>query len=153
MRSGTVAPFLAVGFGVAARLAYQSATEHRRHMDTLVRVFLERLEASGVHFLMLGHPTLRLPGHLSLQFPGVSADDVLTRLLPILSASSGAACQSGELRASHALRALGLGEVQAGQVIRISFGRSSLLTEANEAAALLADAIRSAAGIQAYTAA
>lgn len=153
MRSGTVAPFLAVGFGVAARLAHQSATQYRRNMDTLLQVFLERLEASGVHFSMLGHPTLRLPGHLSLQFPGVSADDVLTRLLPNLSASTGAACRSGELRGSHALRALGLSEAQAGQVIRISFGRSSLLTEANEAAALLADAIRSATEVQDYTAA
>ena len=153
IRSGTVAPFLAVGFGTAARLAHQDASEHRRHLDTLMRVFLDQLEVSGIQFSVLGHPTLRLPGHLSLQFPGISADDVLTRLLPSLSASTGAACQSGELRASHALRAVGLSEMQAGQVIRISFGRSSLLHEASEAAALLADAIRSAAMVDACTAA
>jgi cysteine desulfurase len=144
IRSGTVAPFLAVGFGVAAKLAYERASDHRRHMDALVSAFLRQLEQCGIAFCLLGHPTIRLPGHLSIQLPGVSADDVLTRLMPNLSASTGAACQSGELRASHVLRAMGMSEADASQVVRISFGRPSLLDQAKDAAMLLAAAVSSA---------
>lgn len=134
VRSGTVAPFLAVGFGAAAALAERAAVEHRRNLHALAAAFLAQLDAQGLVYSLLGDPVNRIPGHLSLHIPGVAADDVLGRLLPHVSASSGAACASGELRASHALRALGLDETQASQVIRFSFGRSSRLEEASEAA-------------------
>jgi cysteine desulfurase len=141
-RSGTVAPFLAVGFGAAARLAVCSATEHRLHLQSLAATFIAQLDAQGLVYSMLGDPANRIPGHLSLHIPGIAADDVLGRLLPHVSASSGAACASGELRASHALRAVGLDESQASQVIRFSFGRSSRLEEASEAAVRLLDVIQ-----------
>jgi len=144
IRSGTVAPFLAVGFGIAARLAHQKSSEHRHHLDELASTFLRHLRSYGTDFRVLGHPTIRLPGHLSIHLLGVSADDVLARLLPSLSASTGAACQAGELRASHVLRAIGMSETEAGQVIRISFGRPNLLHQAIEAARLLASAVHSA---------
>jgi cysteine desulfurase len=142
VRSGTVAPFLAVGFGTAALLAARSAAEHRLHLQSLAASFLTQLDAAGLVYSMLGDPVNRIPGHLSLHIPGVAADDVLGRLLPHVSASSGAACASGELRASHALRALGLEESQAGQVIRFSFGRSSRLEEASEAAVRLLEVVQ-----------
>lgn len=142
IRSGTVAPFLAVGFGAAAALAERVAVEHRLHLQALAAAFLAQLDAQGLVYSLLGDPVNRIPGHVSLQIPGVAADDVLGRLLPHLSASSGAACASGELRASHALRALGLDESQASQVIRFSFGRSSRLEEAGQAATRLLEAIQ-----------
>lgn len=141
-RSGTVAPFLAVGFGVAARIVARSAAEHRLHLQSLAAAFLSQLDAQGFRFSVLGDPANRIPGHLSLHIPGVAADDVLGRLLPHVSASTGAACASGELRASHALRALGLNERQASEVVRFSFGRSSRLEDASEAAARLLDVIK-----------
>ncbi|MBO9855152.1 cysteine desulfurase family protein [Xanthomonas sp. A1809] len=141
-RSGTVAPFLAVGFGAAARLAALSAAEHRLHLQSMAAAFLAQLDAWGLAYSVLGDPVNRIPGHLSLHIPGFAADDVLGRLLPHVSASSGAACASGELRASHVLRALGLNESHASQVIRFSFGRSSSLEEASEAAARLLDVIQ-----------
>lgn len=142
IRSGTVAPFLAVGFGAAAALAERAAVEHRLHLQALGAAFLAQLNAQGLMYSLLGDPVNRIPGHVSLHIPGVAADDVLGRLLPHLSASSGAACASGELRASHVLRALGLDENQASQVIRFSFGRSSRLEEAGEAAMRLLEAIQ-----------
>ncbi|WP_181713509.1 cysteine desulfurase family protein [Xanthomonas oryzae] len=142
IRSGTVAPFLAVGFGAAAALAQRVAVEHRLHLQALGATFLAQLNAQGLVYSLLGDPVDRIPGHVSLHIPGVAADDVLGRLLPHLSASSGAACASGELRASHVLRALGLDESQASQVLRFSFGRSSRLEEAGEAAVRLLEAIQ-----------
>lgn len=141
-RSGTVAPFLAVGFGAAARLAARTAAEYRQQLQSLAAAFLAQLDAQGLPYSVLGDPVNRIPGHLSLHIRGVAADDVLGRLLPHVSASSGAACASGELRASHALRALGLDEKEASQVVRLSFGRSSRLEDASEAATRLLDVIR-----------
>jgi cysteine desulfurase len=141
-RSGTIAPFLAVGFGAAAALAVRAAAEHRLHLQALTAAFLAQLEIQGLAYSLLGDPVNRIPGHLSLHIPGVAADDVLGRLLPHVSASSGAACASGELRASHALRAMGLDEIQASEVIRVSFGRSSRLEEASEAAGRLIEVIQ-----------
>ncbi|UYC14039.1 cysteine desulfurase family protein [Xanthomonas sp. CFBP 8445] len=141
LRSGTVAPFLAVGFGKAAELARRTADQHRLHLECLARTFLDALDTQGLAYTVLGDPVRRLPGHVSIRIPGVEADDVLGRLLPWLSASSGAACASGELRASHVLRALGLDETQASQVIRFSFGRPSQLEQAEEAGKRLVNVV------------
>jgi len=142
VRSGTIPPFLAVGFGAAAALAERAALKHRQHLQAMAAAFLAQLDAQGLVYSLLGDPVNRIPGHLSLHIPGVPADEVLGRLLPHVSASTGAACASGQLRASHALRALGLDESQARQVIRFSFGRSSRFQEAGEAAACLLEAIQ-----------
>lgn len=142
VRSGTVPPFLAVGFGAAATLARRAAAEHRLHLQALAAAFLARLDAQGLEYSLLGDPVNRIPGHLSLHLPGIPADDALGRLLPFVSASSGAACSSGELRASYVLRALGLDENQASQVIRFSFGRSNRPDEASEAAMRLLEVIQ-----------
>lgn len=142
LRSGTLALFLIVGFGVAADLARRQMTQQVAHLDALVESFKSGLRELDMGYSVVGHARLRVPGHLSLRFHGASADDVLSVLLPSLSASTGAACSSGQLRASHALRALGLNEEEAGEIIRISFGRYSKLTDAEEAARLLSSAVK-----------
>lgn len=142
VRSGTLAPFLAVGFGAAAALSRRRMAEHAAHLRHLAVTFIEALRAERLAFRLIGEPSNRLPGHLSIQFSGVAADDILTRLSPVLSASTGAACSSGEWRASHVLRAIGLSEEEAGQVVRLSFGRDALPGEAIIAAQLLGAAVR-----------
>lgn len=125
LRSGTVPAFLAVGFGAAATLARQRVTQDAERQQRLAATFLAALSEQRVDFQLIGHPTQRLPGHLSLRFPGVDAEDLLALLAPALSASTGAACAAGELRASHVLRALGLDECAASEVIRFTFGRTT----------------------------
>lgn len=125
LRSGTVPAFLAVGFGAAATLARQRVTQDATRQQQLAATFLAALSEQRVAFQLIGHPTQRLPGHLSLRFPGVDAEDLLALLAPALSASTGAACAAGELRASHVLRALGLDERVASEVVRFTFGRST----------------------------
>ncbi|SEM51902.1 cysteine desulfurase [Pseudoxanthomonas sp. GM95] len=125
LRSGTVPAFLAVGFGTAAKLARQRIVQDAARQQQLATGFLAALSRHGVAVQLIGHPTQRLPGHLSLRFPGVDAEDLLARLAPALSASTGAACAAGELRSSHVLRAVSLDERTAGEVIRFTLGRST----------------------------
>ncbi len=139
-RAGTVPTFLAVGFGVAARLAKRNLTEDQQRFSRVVETFLGHLSGRGLPFVLIGDPDQRLPGHLSLRFEGIDADDMISVLAPSLSASTGAACSAGELRASHVLRAIGLDERAAGEVVRITFGRQSNLAQASSAADLVAAA-------------
>lgn len=123
-RSGTLPTFLAVGFGVAARIARERQQEAGAHLRALVAVFLACLRDGNTPYQLIGDPVRRLPGHLSLRFVGVEAEDLLALLWPTLSASTGSACAAGELRASSVLRALALDERAAGEVVRLTFGRS-----------------------------
>jgi cysteine desulfurase len=142
LRSGTVAPFLAVGLGTAARLAQQRLAQDQTNQTQLAATFVEALKEQRISYELIGHPEQRLPGHVSLRFPGVDAEDLIAVLAPSISVSTGAACSAGELRASHVLRALGLNERAAGEVVRFTFGRSSRLDDALRAAGHVAAAVR-----------
>jgi cysteine desulfurase len=141
LRSGTVAPFLAVGFGAAASLALSQRSDRFARLTAVASVFLNALRTARVSFAMVGHPTKRIPGHLALQIFGVPADDLLNLVTPRLSISAGSACASGELRSSSVLRAIGMDEDKAGEVIRISFGVGSSEDDAVAAAAIVVEAI------------
>ncbi|WNH48509.1 aminotransferase class V-fold PLP-dependent enzyme [Stenotrophomonas aracearum] len=142
VRSGTVPTYLAVGLGVAARLARDRMGQARAHLQAMASQFIGALASHGISPVVIGHPSDRLPGHLSVRFPGAGAPDLLARLLPLLAVSSGAACSAGELRASRVLRALGLDEETASEGLRISFGRSTTAKEVAQAAEYMSDAVR-----------
>lgn len=140
LRSGTVPVFLAVGFGRAAALAALRQDDDARHMRALVAAFLWQLGEAGVEHRLLT-PIDGLPGFVSLALPHVEAADLLDRLAPELSASTGSACSAGELRASHVLRAIGMNENAARQVVRIGFGRCNTVAQARLAARKLAEVV------------
>lgn len=141
IRPGTIPLFLAVGFGAACDLARKRLSEDAIHTDRLATIFVDTLRADGVSVEELGDPSARLPGLRSLRF-NVNADDLLDRLAPWVSASTGSACTAGELQASHVLSAIGLSADQANQVARFGFGRGSSVNEAYEAARAVATTIR-----------
>lgn len=141
LRSGTVPVFLTVGFGRAAVLARRSRADDERHLRLVMTAFLTQLSTEGAEHRVLGPTADGLPGLVSLFLEGVEAPDLLDRLAPYLSASTGSACSAGELRASHVLRAIGLNEDAARRVVRIGFGRGNTVSEACEAARRLADAV------------
>ena len=59
----------------------------------------------------------------SYRMPGLSARAQLIRFdMAGISVSAGSACSSGTLRPSHVLTAMGWGEAEAGEVVRVSFG-------------------------------
>jgi len=68
-----------------------------------------------------GPALARLPGHLSISVPGLSADALLLELdLAGLALSSGAACSSADAGPSHVLLAMGLDPAEAGASLRFS---------------------------------
>ena len=113
-------------------------------MERLATHFTDILIARGVVFERQGDLQNALPGLRSLRLIGLDARDVLDRCRGVLSASTGSACTSGEISASHVLRAIGLSEEAAAQVLRLGFGRQTTIAEVTAAANGLAEACAAA---------
>lgn len=89
----------------------------RQHLDTVVE------EAGGS---VIARGASRLPTIASYRMPGMGSAAQLIRFdMAGFSVSAGSACSSGSLRPSHVLAAMGMDETAAGEVIRVSFGRTT----------------------------
>jgi cysteine desulfurase len=126
LRPGTEDVAGAVGLAAAAVLA---EAERMGEMERL-RPLLDRLEAGlrerVVELVVNGAGAERSPTILNVSVPGADPE----MLLPALDAegiavSSGSACSSGALRASHVLSAMGLAPELAGPSVRFSLGRTT----------------------------
>lgn len=142
LRPGTIPVFLAVGFGAASRLASKRIQTDAIHSGEIVEHFLSLLKANGLSHQVLGDPEKKLPGLVSLRLTGVDASALVSALGEDLCASTGSACTAGELHSSHVLRAIGLSEEQASEVIRLGFGRGTSIPDAERAALLLIQRVR-----------
>ena len=128
-RPGTENVAAAVGLARAAELTLaEHATEHARLAalrDTLERALLERVPDAVVH----GRNAPRAPHIINISVPGTDSESMLMALdLKGVAASSGSACQSGAVTASHVLTAIGVTPDLATAAVRLSLG--SLTTEA-----------------------
>ena len=115
-----------VAFAEALALALETAfgnlPEAAGHMaslrNRLEHAVLER--ASGVR---VNGTAPRVPNTTNLRFEGVDAETLLIALdLDGICVSTGAACASGTLQASHVLTAMGLSAKQARSSVRVSVG-------------------------------
>ena len=126
LRAGTEALAAIVGFGVAARLAALRMTERAGRAaglaDRLRRALLERTDG----IVLTGHPTLRIPGHLSLCVRGLEAELLLRALDDAgIEAASGSSCTTGAGKPSHVLEAIGLDPVLSRGALTFSFGEAN----------------------------
>ena len=112
-----------VGLGKAAELA-KLEMESRIHRfsalrDKLIAGLLSRLE----HVILTGHPTQRLPGNASFCVEFIEGEAMLMLLNHQgIAASSGSACTSRALKASHVLIAMGIPHEVAQGSLLFSFG-------------------------------
>ncbi len=129
-RAGTENVAEIVGMAAALRLA----EEHRERYaaacaalrDRLVVGIRERIPDVSLN----GHPTRRLPNNVNVAFDGVEGESVLLLLdQEGIAASSGSACTSGALEASHVLLALGVPHERAIGSVRFTLGRTTSAEE------------------------
>jgi len=122
-RSGTLSPLLCGGFGAAANQYLENGEEIRSRTKHLRDSFYRHLvDGLGDRIELIG-PSLneRHIANLNIKFQESSAT-LLGKMMPTLSASNGSACSSGEISASHVLKAIGLSNQSADKCIRFSFG-------------------------------
>jgi cysteine desulfurase len=132
LRSGTVPTPLAVGFGEACRLARFGMHAEQTRIAALRDRLLAGLRARIPGLAINGPLDHRLPGNLSLRFPGLRALDVI-EACPNLAMSTGSACTSAEIAPSHALLALGLTPAEASATLRVGIGRFTSAAEIDTA--------------------
>jgi cysteine desulfurase len=137
LRAGTENVAGIVGLGAAAALAGKSLDASQERLTELREQLLTALRTGiGQGLVVHGELAPRLPGLLSIAFPGASGSELLART-PELCASTGAACHSGTVTMSPTLAAMSVAPEVARGTIRLSLGRYSSEEEVERAASLL----------------
>lgn len=149
LRSGTLAPALAVGFGTAARLVRDHQDAETREIAALAEAFWQKVKAGCPGVIVNGSMTARYPGNLNISFPGLDGDLLLANL-DDLALSSGAACASATAGPSYVLQAIGVPAEIAKSSLRIGFGRFTTTDEVEYAATRIIEAVSELGGIPDY---
>jgi cysteine desulfurase len=115
-----------VGAATALELATEELAPGNARLvqlrDRLIQGVLERVPGAR----LTGHPTERLPNNASFVFEGVEGEALLLALDQLgICASTGSACTSGSLEASHVLKAMGLPASLAQGSLRLSLGKGT----------------------------
>ncbi len=126
VRAGTENVPGIVGFGAAAELAMKELEDRMKRLSSYRDRLRKGLEEKLEYIEFTGHPTQRLPHHLSLIIHFVEGEAMLLRLdLMGIETASGSACVSLALKQSHVLFAIGVPkEVSNGSIV-FSFGRDN----------------------------
>ena len=128
-RSGTEDIFAISGMGEAARIARLKMTKEGNRLKKMRdRIIQEILKIEGSH--LTGHPTQRLPNHVSFRFNHIEGESILLNMdMYNIQVSTGSACSSKTLEPSHVLLAIGLTHEQAHGSMVLSLGKFNEMKE------------------------
>ena len=124
-RGSTVNVPAIVGFAKAAEVSYKIMERENKRLEKLRKKLIsEVLKIEGAH--LSADPEKRVPHIINLWFSDVDGEMLVTHLdLKGIACSTGSACSSLDLEASHILQAIGLTKEQAQGSLRISLGRKT----------------------------
>jgi len=115
-----------VGMGQAAELAIQEMEERNNKLIQLRDKLLRGLQEKIEDFFITGHPTQRLPGHVSGCAKYVEGESMSMLLnLEGIAVSTGSACVSKALKASHVLLAIGVSPEEVHGSLVFSLGKDN----------------------------
>ena len=124
------------GFGAAAAAALDGLAGYGG-IAALRDGLEQRLLAAVPEAVVFGRDAPRVANTTCIALPGVPAETQLMAFdLAGIAVSTGAACSSGTVKASHVLTAMGAGPDLAGSALRISLGWTTTQGEVDRAAAV-----------------
>jgi cysteine desulfurase len=128
-RSGTENVFAIAGMGEAAQIAKaEMQKESERLVPIRDRLISELLTIEQSY--LTGHPTKRLPHHVSVRFSSIEGESILLNMdMYNIQVSTGSACSSKTLEPSHVLLAIGLKHEEAHGSMVCTLGRSTTLED------------------------
>ena len=133
-RAGTENLPAALGHAAALAVAEPDHAALRGRLDDAIR------RSGGI---VVADAAARHPAIGSYRMPGVAATTQLIRFdLAGISVSAGSACSSGSMKPSHVLRAMGWGEDETREVVRVSFGRTTKAADTDRFVAAWRDVAR-----------
>ncbi len=122
-RAGTENVPAIIGLGKAAELATANMAARVEHLTPLRDRLLTELPGKIDHVVVTGHPQKRLPGNVSVCVEFIEGESMLMLLdSKGVAVSSGSACTSRALKASHVLIAMGISHELAQGSLLFSFG-------------------------------
>ena len=125
LRAGTENVAGIVGMAVALKNNYDALEDNTRYVARLESKLVSLLESTDIKYVRNGGAN-RLPGLLSLSFPGADGEAILHRLdLTGICISTGSACNSKNTEVSHVLQSIRLDDNYAKGTVRISLGKSN----------------------------
>ncbi len=141
LRSSTYNMPGVIGLGKACELAKKRMGKDTKYIknlrDKLIKNILQ-IEESYLN----GHPEKRLVNNAHFRFTGIEGESLLLRLDEKgIATSTGSACSSMKLKASHVLTAIGLSPVEAHGSIRLSLGRESTEDEVSYVSEMLQEIV------------
>ena len=145
-RAGTENVPLAVGFGVAVEISEARREADAIRMGRLREAFADTLRARVPDLLFNGSSSHALPTILNVSFDRskrrIDGDALIMGLdLRGIAVTSGSACTSGSLQASHVLLAMGRDPETARATVRFSLGRSTTKEDLDRAADALVEVV------------
>ncbi|MBK8598133.1 MAG: selenide, water dikinase SelD [Holophagales bacterium] len=145
-RAGTENVLSIVGLGKACEIARERLADDSRRFEALRERLFAGL-AREVPLLRRNSPRDGcLPNTLSVSFRGVDASALLAEVGEEVAASAGAACHAAGVEVSTVLTAMGVPVEDAMGTVRFSVGRGSTEAEIDEAAGIVAAAVRRMGG-------
>ena len=128
-RAGTENVVLAVGFAKAVQWYLENRSKLREQFFLFRKSILREIEKLEGIFINTDLDN-SLPHTLNFGCHGISAESLLISLdLDGIAVSTGSACSSGAMEASHVLLAMGLSRTDAKSSLRVSWGWSTTATE------------------------
>ena len=129
----------AVGFAQAAELV---TAEENAKLSALRDHLIERLLREVPHTTLNGHRTRRIPQNANITFHFVEGESITLHLdLRGFAVSTGSACFSRSLEASHVIAAIGGDHERAHGSIRFTLGRFNSQEEVDAAAGAIAEVV------------
>lgn len=131
-RAGTENIVGIVGMGKAAELAKAEMTQRMDKVQNLRNQLRDGIVKNMSHVYINGHPLNRLPGNLSLCIEYIEGESVLLFLdMQGIAISSGSACTSRSLKASHVITATGVDAALAQGTVLFSLGIDNSADDVN----------------------
>ena len=128
VRPGTSNVAGIVGLGAACELSKNYMETGKSCVSTFRDALHQKLEACLDDIHLNGHPQQRLPGNLNLCFAGVQSHALLMGLKSV-AVSTGSACDSESVKASHVMVAMGVPNELALTAVRFGLGRYNTVAE------------------------
>jgi cysteine desulfurase len=123
-RAGTENVVSIVGMAKALEIAVGMIESEHNRLSELGEYFIREVKSKVSEVYMNGSHDQRIPSTVNLSFRGVEGEAVLLSLdMKGIGASTGSACASGSLQASHVMEAMKVDMILAQSAIRFSLGR------------------------------
>jgi len=125
-RAGTESLHNIAGFAKACEINKYEFDKKNNHLKYMRDLLIKELQEKIEDCVLNGHATNRLPNNVNMTFKFIEGESILLWLdMAGVCASTGSACSSGSLSASHVLLAMGVNDEAAHGSIRFTVGEET----------------------------